>query len=143
MSFDRARWLAETLADAESDPAANAAGWKKYITALALLADEDGIVDIKEYEEYFRLEPGHLADNWGARAQLAFPESPVAPGDLEMAQLQRPVPDTGERVAELRDGDHDAAGGEDDQLPAAAAEGQGPADEVGSTEFDAHPRIVP
>lgn len=72
MSFDRLKWLKDTLREAEQEPERTAAD-KGRLTLLALLADEDGIVQTEDFERALNLAPQDLQARWGPAIRLKDP----------------------------------------------------------------------
>lgn len=76
MTFDRAKWLDDTIAEAEADPGAPGTldSRKASLTMLASLADENGVIQVSEFAEAFGSNPVELWMRWGPTLQLQDPQ---------------------------------------------------------------------
>lgn len=74
MTFDRVRWLDDTLADAAIDPPPDVPHHKDILTVMAMKADEDGVLDVAGFEQALNLPAGDLRAVWGDQIKLITPD---------------------------------------------------------------------
>jgi hypothetical protein len=74
MTFDRVRWLDDTIADADADPPPDVPHHKDILTVMAMKADEEGVLDVASFEQALNLAAGSLVAVWGDQIKLITPD---------------------------------------------------------------------